>query len=179
MIRKVLLPYQSNKSSDKRKLDFPPLSLRISKTYQNIIIFKWSGPSLKNKEISVGIFRYLQASSGICGHLQISAGIFRYLPVSSDICRCEPHLNKIMTCHKEYTESLQAPPSPMKPASFSKAWSEKPRSVSLWPGLAGLKACRLPAGRPGRLRTLPETGTGRDCGDAAGNLGFAADLHMN
>ena len=59
-----------------------------------------------------------------------------------------------MTCHKEYTESLQAPPGPMKPAGFSKAWPEKPRSVSLWPGLAGLKACRLSAGRPGRLRTL-------------------------
>ena len=59
-----------------------------------------------------------------------------------------------MTCHKEYTESLQAPPGPMKPAGFSKACPEKPRSVSLWPGLAGLKACRLSAGRPGRLRTL-------------------------
>ena len=43
----------------------------------------------------------------------------------------------------------------MKPPGFSKAWPEKPRSVSLWPGLAGLKACRLSAGRPGRLRTLP------------------------
>ena len=42
----------------------------------------------------------------------------------------------------------------MKPAGFSKAWPEKPRSVSAWPGLAGLKACRLSAGRPGRLRTL-------------------------
>ena len=98
--------------------------------------------------------RYLQASSGICRHHQVSAGIFRYLPVSSDICRCEPPLNKIMTCHKEYTESLPAPPGPMMPAGFSKAWPKKPRSVSLWPGLAGLKACRLSAGRPGRLRTL-------------------------
>ena len=44
----------------------------------------------------------------------------------------------------------------MKPAGFSKARPEKPRSVSLWPGLAGLKACRLSAGRPGRLRTLPD-----------------------
>ena len=42
----------------------------------------------------------------------------------------------------------------MKPAGFPKAWPTKPRSVSPWPGLAGLKACRLSAGRPGRLRTL-------------------------
>jgi len=63
-----------------------------------------------------------EKQADICGHLQISAGIFRYLPVSSDICRCEPPFNKIMTCHKEYTESLPAPPGPMKPAGFSKAW---------------------------------------------------------
>ena len=56
------------------------------------------------------IFRYLQAFYDICRPLYISAGIFRYLLTSSDICRYEPPLNKIMTCHKEYTESLQAPP---------------------------------------------------------------------
>ena len=48
----------------------------------------------------------------------------------------------------------------MKPAGFSKAGPEKPRSVSHWPGLAGLKACRLSAGRPGRLRTLTERRVG-------------------
>ena len=44
----------------------------------------------------------------------------------------------------------------MKPAGFPKAWPTKPRSVSPWPGLAGLKAYRLSAGRPGRLRTLAD-----------------------
>ena len=42
----------------------------------------------------------------------------------------------------------------MKPAGFPKAWPTKPRSVSQWPGLAGLQPCGLSAGRPGRLRTL-------------------------
>ena len=55
----------------------------------------------------------------------------------------------------------------MKPAGFSKAWPEKTRSVSLWPGLAGLKACRLSAGRPGRLRTLAWAGLGF-CGSRRG-----------
>ena len=45
----------------------------------------------------------------------------------------------------EYTESLQAPPG------THEAWPTKPRSVSHWPGLAGLKACRLSAGRPSRF----------------------------
>ena len=52
----------------------------------------------------------------------------------TDICRCEKLLNKIMTCHKEYTEILLAPPCPMKPAGFSNYWPEKPRLVSLWLG---------------------------------------------
>jgi len=64
----------------------------------------------RHLQISAGIFRYLRGSSDICGDLQISAGIFRYLRASSDICRCEPPLNTIMTCHKEYRESLLAPP---------------------------------------------------------------------
>ena len=66
----------------------------------------------RHLQISAGIFRYLRASSGICRLLHISAGILRYPPVSSDICRCGPPLNKIMTRHMEYTESLQAPPGP-------------------------------------------------------------------
>ena len=60
----------------------------------------------RHLQVSAGIFRYLQASSDICRHLQISAGIFRYLRASSDICRCEPPLNRVVACHKEYTESL-------------------------------------------------------------------------
>ena len=48
----------------------------------------------------------------------------------------------------EFTESLPAPPGTQE------AWPEKPRSVSPWPGLAGLKACRLSVGLPNRLRTL-------------------------
>jgi len=69
-MRKVPLLYLSNKLSYKRKLEAPSSpSIRISKTYQNIIIFKWCGPSPKSKQISASIF----------GHLQISAGIFRYL----------------------------------------------------------------------------------------------------
>jgi len=71
-------------------------------------------------------------------HLQISGGIFRYYP----------HINEILTCHMEYTESLPPPPG------THEAWPTKPRSVSYWPGLAGLKAGRLSAGRPGHLRTL-------------------------
>ena len=44
---KVLLPYRSNKSSDKRKLETPSsLSIWISKTYQNVVGFKWCDPSL-------------------------------------------------------------------------------------------------------------------------------------
>ena len=58
----------------------------------------------------MGIFRYLAASSDICGNLQISSGIFRYLPASSDICRYHPHINEILTCHMEYTESQTPPP---------------------------------------------------------------------
>jgi len=81
-------------------------------------------------------------------HLQISGGIFRYLRASSDIFRYHPHINEILTCHMEYTESLPPPPG------THEAWPTKPRSVSHWPGLAGLKAGRLSAGRPGRLRTL-------------------------
>jgi len=112
------------------------MSTQISKAYQNIIIFKWCGSSLKNQEISAGIFRYLRVSSNICGHLYTSVGIFRY----------HPHINKILTCHMEYTESLPAPPS------THEAWPTKPRSVSHWPDW---KVGRLSAGRPGRLRTLP------------------------
>jgi len=48
----------------------------------------------------------------------------------------------------EYTESLPPPPG------THEAWPTKPRSVSHWAGLAGLKAGGLSAGRPGRLRTL-------------------------
>jgi len=44
--------------------------------------------------------------------------------------------------------------APMKPAGFPKAWPTKPKSVSHWPGLAGVKAARLSAGWPGHLRTL-------------------------
>jgi len=80
----------------------------------------------------------------ICGHLQISGGIFKYLAASSDITH-----NEILTCHMEYTGSLPPPPG------THEAWPTKSRSVSHWPGLAGLKAGRLSAGRPGRLRTLP------------------------
>ena len=97
---------------------------------------------------SASIFRYLAASSDIWRHLQISGGICRYLQASSDIGRYLPHTNTILTGHMEYTESLQAPPG------THEAWPTKPKSVSPWPGLAGLKACRLSAGRPGRLRTL-------------------------
>ena len=56
----------SNKSSDKRKqATTSSLSTRISKTYQNIIKFKWCGSGLKNQQISGGIFRYLAVSSDI------------------------------------------------------------------------------------------------------------------
>jgi len=51
----------------------------------------------------------------------------------------------------EYTESLPAPPG------IHEAWPTKPKPVSHWTGLAGLKAGRLSAGRPGRLRTLVVT----------------------
>ena len=124
----ILSTCYSNKSSDKRKqATTPSLSTRISKTYQNIIKFKWCGSRLKNQ--------------------QIPAGIFRYLAASSDICRYHPHINEILTCHMEYTESLPPPPG------THEAWPTKPRSVSHWPSLAGLKAGRLSGGRPGRLRT--------------------------
>ena len=136
----ILSTCYSNKSSDKRKqATTSSLSIRISKTYQNIIKFKWCGSSLKNQQISAGIFRYLRVSSDIWWYLQISGGIFRY----------HPHINEILTCHMEYTGSLPPPPG------THEAWPTKSRSVSHWPGLAGLKAGRLSAGRPGRLRTLP------------------------
>ena len=99
-------------------------------------------------QISSSIFRYLQVSSGICRHLKISSGICRHLQISTGIFRCEPHTNKTLTSHMEFTVSLPAPPG------THEALPEKPRPVSPWPGLAGPKACRLSVGRPGRLRTL-------------------------
>jgi len=107
----ILSMCYNNKSSDKRKqATTSSLSTRISKTYQNIIKFKWCGSRLKNQQISAGIFRYLAVSSDIWRYLQISAGIFRYLAASLDICRYHPHINEILTCHMEYTESLPPPP---------------------------------------------------------------------
>jgi len=71
--------YDSNKSSDKRKeATTSSLSTRISKTYQNIIIkFKWCGSSLKNQQISAGIFRYLQISPTHQRNIDLSHGIYR------------------------------------------------------------------------------------------------------
>jgi len=72
----ILSTCYSNKSSDKRKqATTSSLSTRISKTYQNIIKFKWCGSGLKTQQISGGIFRYLAVSPDICGHLQISTNI--------------------------------------------------------------------------------------------------------
>jgi len=51
----------------------------------------------------------------------------RYLRAFSDICRYYPHINEILTCHMEYTESLPPPPG------THEAWPTKPRSVSHWP----------------------------------------------
>ena len=34
-----------------------------------------------------------------------------------------------MPCHEEYTENLPAPPGPMKPAGFSKAWPGRTESL--------------------------------------------------
>jgi len=86
---------------------------------------------LKRPQILVDIFRYLWASSDICG-------TFRYLWASSNVRRCQPPVRKILTSHMEYTGSLPAP------LGFPKAWPTKPRSVSLWLGLPDCK----PAGYP-------------------------------
>jgi len=125
----ILSTCYSIKSSDKRKqATTSSLSTRISKTYHNSIIkFKWCGSSLKNEQ-------NLAAFSDICGDLQISGSIFRYLWGSSDICTYHRHIKEILTCHMEYTESLPPPPG------IHKAWPTRPRSVSHWPGLAGLKS---------------------------------------
>ena len=72
---------------------------------------------------------------------QISGGIFRYLQISPT------HQRNIDLSHGIYRKPAAA-------ARHHEAWPTKPRSVSHWPGLAGLKAARLSAGRPGRLRTL-------------------------
>jgi len=97
-------------------------------------------------EISLGIFRYLQASSDICRHLQISAGIFRYPQASSDIRRhlqisagiprCEPHINKILTSHIEFTESLTAPPGTHEACRLlqSLAYKAQVCLILTWPG---------------------------------------------
>ena len=93
--------------------------------------------------ISAGIFRYIPVSSYICNHLQISAGIFRYLRASSDICRCGPPLNKIMTNHMEYTESLQAPPGPDEAGRLlqSLAWPLANAALDSHPPVSG--CCRI------------------------------------
>jgi len=66
----ILSKWSSNKSSDKRKQETTSfLVTPISKTYQNIIIFKWCGSSLKNKQISAGIFRYLRVSEDVSHRL--------------------------------------------------------------------------------------------------------------
>ena len=97
-------------------------------------------------QISVGIFKYLPASSDICEYLQIFVGIFRYLRASSDICRCEPHFNKILTCHMEDTESLPAPPGTHEAGRLppSLAYEAQVCLTLAWPGrAASLRAiCR-------------------------------------
>jgi len=91
---------------------------------------------LRHLQISAGIFRYLRASSDICGHLQISAGIFRYLRASSDICRYHPHINEIFTCHMEYTESLPPPPGSHEACRLpqSLAYEAQVCLTLAWPG---------------------------------------------
>jgi len=113
----ILSTCYSNKSSDKRKqATTSSLSTRISKTYQNIIKFKWCGSRLKNQ--------------------QIPAGIFRYLAASSDICRYHPHINEILTCHMEYTESLPPPPGTHEACRLPQrlAYEARVCLALAWPG---------------------------------------------
>jgi len=113
----ILSTCYSNKSSDKRKqATTSSVSTRISKTYQNIIKFKWCGSRLKNQ--------------------QISAGILRYLAASSDICRYHPHINEILTCHMENTESLPPPPGTHEACRLpqSLAYEAQVCLTLAWPG---------------------------------------------
>jgi len=91
----------------------------------------WLKP--ENRTDICGIFRYLAASSDICGRLQIFAGIFRYLQASLDICghlQISPtHQQNIDLSHGIYRKPAAAARHP-----WSLAYEAQESLTLAWPG---------------------------------------------